>query len=374
VPAVRVVVASPLEAGSQWAHALNTIKMADGFARLGHEVTLVTRRDDGVERSMDELVDMYGLDPRLRWLQLKTTYAGIEVFRKGFPFSWRAYRTARSLKAELVYGRDFYFPWLCARAGINASAESHAPPGTNSTRFRTLVRATHFPKFRMWVTISEMLREYYAARGADASKIKVLPDAVDLSMFLRPADAGRSPFDGQRPNVVYAGHLYDYKGIPTILGAAQKLPQVDFHLVGGWPEDVERHSRDLSRRRIGNVRLHGLRRHSEVPMYLWHADVLLLPPSGTHPSAAWTSPVKLGEYLASGTPVVSTDIPALRTWLTGDETEFIEPDNPGAMATAITRLLADSSRRRSLSAKGVERARALSYEARAAAICRCLMH
>jgi glycosyltransferase involved in cell wall biosynthesis len=369
---MKIVVVSPLEAGSQWAHALNTIKMADGFAKLGHDVTLVTRRDRGRTKPKRELVEMYGIDERLHWNQLRTEYAGVSVFRKGFPFSWKAYRAAVPLKPDLVYGRDFYFPWLCARAGIDATAESHAPPGTDSLNFRTLVRASRCPNFRMWITISETLREYYASQGADASKIRVLPDAVDLSMFLRPRDAGESPYQGAGPNIVYAGHLYDYKGIPTILAAAGQLPGMVFHLLGGWPEDIERHQRTVNQQRLSNVRFHGLRKHSEVPGYLWHADVLLLPPSGKHPSAAWTSPVKLGEYLASGTPVISTDIPALRSWLTDEETSFVEPDSPDALAGAVNELLGNKARYEALSANGVNRAKSLSYESRAAAICQCL--
>jgi glycosyltransferase involved in cell wall biosynthesis len=371
---MKIVVASPLASGSQWAHALNTIKMADGFARLGHDVTLVTRRDGGQEIPHRELVAMYGIDERLHWDQLKTGYAGVDVFRQGFPFSWKAYRVARSLKADLVYGRDFYFPWLCAKVGIDATAESHAPPGTDSMRFRTLVRASRLPRFRMWVTISETLREYYASRGADASKIRVLPDAVDLSMFLRPGDPGVSPYRSARPKVVYAGHLYDYKGIPTILDAAGRLPDIEFHLVGGWPEDVDRHRRTADEHRLSNVTFHGLRKYSEVPAYLWHADLLLLPPSGDHPSAAWTSPVKLGEYLASGTPVISTDIPALRTWLTEVETRFVPPDDGRAMAGAVRELLDDRVRYNSLSVNGAARAQSLSYESRASAICGCVAH
>ena len=118
-----------------------------------------------------------------------------------------------------------------------------------------------------------------------------------------------------------------------------------------------------------NVTFHGLRKYCEVPAYLWHADLLLLPPSGGHPSAAWTSPVKLGEYLASGTPVISTDIPALRTWLTEKETEFVAADDGAAMAAAIRRLLRDKGRYDELSANGVTLAHSLSYETRAATIC-----
>ena len=44
---MRVLVASAFEAASQFAHAINTVKMAQGFARLGHQVTLVCRWPPG---------------------------------------------------------------------------------------------------------------------------------------------------------------------------------------------------------------------------------------------------------------------------------------------------------------------------------------
>ena len=40
-PKLRILVASGLETSAMYAHVLNTIKMAQGFARLGCDVTLV---------------------------------------------------------------------------------------------------------------------------------------------------------------------------------------------------------------------------------------------------------------------------------------------------------------------------------------------
>jgi glycosyltransferase involved in cell wall biosynthesis len=138
-----------------------------------------------------------------------------------------------------------------------------------------------------------------------------------------------------------------------------------FHLVGGLPEDVRRTREQLRDRGLRNVIVHGYQPPANVPPFLWHADVLLLPPSGNHPSARWTSPVKLGEYLASGVPVVSTRIPALRDWLTEDETRFVEPDDPAALAAGILDVLQDETLAESLSATGLRLAHTLAYKRRA---------
>jgi glycosyltransferase involved in cell wall biosynthesis len=87
-----------------------------------------------------------------------------------------------------------------------------------------------------------------------------------------------------------------------------------------------------------------------------------------HPSSAWTSPIKLGEYLASGTPLVATDIPALRDWITDKEAEIVSPDNVEGLAEGIRRLLHDKQRAEGLCEAGLERAQELSYERRAEAM------
>jgi glycosyltransferase involved in cell wall biosynthesis len=164
----------------------------------------------------------------------------------------------------------------------------------------------------------------------------VLPDAVDLDLFKRPNHV-IPQFNTKYINIVYAGHLYDYKGIPTILEAAKLLPDYQFHLIGGLPDDISRqHDRVISNNLL-NVHIYGHFQQKEVPKFLHSADVLLLTHTLNHPAANFTSPVKLAEYLASEVPVVASDIPALRDWLKDDEVIFTIPDNPESLAKGIKR-------------------------------------
>ena len=359
---MRIAFVAPLEAGSSFAHAINSVKMAEGFARLGHDVTLYCRRPRDGAVDVGEMASRYGLSQPIAW----QAYSGRWKEHRGF--TWRVLADLLRRRPDFVYARHYGVPVWAARLGIPTAVETHAHPDNTSRHFRRMLAASAHPRFRALVTISHYLADHYRSQGASAEKILVVPDAVDITLFSPPASLPDSPYESLGPHVTYAGHLYDDNGIPTVLGAAERLPQVQFHLVGGWPEDVARHRAAAERRGLANVRFYGLIPHAHVPSYLWHADLLLLPLSARHPCARWASPVKLGEYLASGTPAIVTSVPGLRDWLTDDLVRFTEPDDPQALASAIRQELENPQRATLRAARARQHAAGLSYTHRAARV------
>jgi glycosyltransferase involved in cell wall biosynthesis len=364
---MRILVASGFEASSQWAHTINSVKMAQGFARLGHQVTIVCRQPPDGKVSPAQLGTLYGLSEPMRWIQMPQ-----RVFRHPIEKQWGhallAIPAALWMQPDFVFARHYVFPWASSRLGIATIAESHAHPGNETAAFLRLVDATQHRAFRLWVTISQHLADHYQSLGVPKEKLAVLPDAVDLPLFQRPQPLPPCPYPSHDLNVAYVGHLYDDNGIPTVLEAAMRMPDTRFHFVGGWPEDITRQQKRAQTLGLTNVTFHGLQPQSLVPPFLWHADALLLPYSQYHPRAAWMSPLKLGEYLASGVPIVATDIPALRDLVTDEEVEFVPPDEAKALAEGIRRVLCDRPRAEQLRTTGLRKARGLSYERRAEAI------
>ncbi|MCC5786764.1 MAG: glycosyltransferase [Phycisphaerales bacterium] len=353
--------------GGPRAHAINVIKTAGGFARLGFEVTLLSPPPEG-GRSPIEVLEEHA-EPGLDAICCATPEA-----RSPDRFADWAREIATSNNASMVYARHFHGGIACARAGIPSVVETHAYIGDTNPILEATFGATRDPEtpLRLISTISQRLRAHYIERGADPDRVAVIPDGVDVEQFSMPSDPGPCPLPdlspgADAPRVVYCGHLYDWKGIPAIIDAARLRPGLAFHLVGGLPEDIERARSNAEG--LGNVSVPGRVAYREVPRRLWHADVLLLVPGASEPSKDWTSPVKLGEYLASGAPIVASNIPALRDWLGDEHADWCEPDDPASLASAIDRALAtgrDPDRVRARTAL----ARRLSYPSRAAAMCR----
>jgi glycosyltransferase involved in cell wall biosynthesis len=358
---MRVVVFGEFEADSPRAHAINVTKTAGGFERLGHDVTLVCRAPFGA-MDVEGLARHYG-EPGLRWVFVRPEDG--TAFRSG------AASLASETGADFVYARSFDAAAACAASGVPTVLETHAHVGDrNPALLRCIALAAKGGPLASVVTISESLREYYISLGAAAERVRVVPDGVDLELFTPPAPVPLPPWgDDGRRHAVYAGHLYDYKGVPTMLDAAGLRPGWEFDLVGGTPEDLARVSAVVAERGLKNVVLHGARPHAEVPRWLWRADALLLPPLGDDPSARWTSPVKLGEYLAAGPMIIASDIPGLRAWVSEPEVRWFRAGDAAGLAGGLDAAVAESLEHRA-SRRVAARARAemYCYPARARAI------
>lgn len=84
-----------------------------------------------------------------------------------------------------------------------------------------------------------------------------------------------------------------------------------------------------------NVQWVGRQRYTEVPSYLRHVDVGLVPYSDNEFNRA-SFPLKVLDYLAAGLPVVGSDLPSLR-WLDTDLTQLVTgaEDFADAVAQAL---------------------------------------
>jgi glycosyltransferase involved in cell wall biosynthesis len=147
--------------------------------------------------------------------------------------------------------------------------------------------------------------------------------------------------------ILYTGHLYEKKGAHILAEVAKLLPTVRVAFVGG----TEKHIRDFKKRygEIKNIKIVGHVPRTRIPKLLRAANVLVLPNSAkTEDSRELTSPMKLFEYMASGVPMVVSDVPAIREVLDERDAFFVSPDSVRALKKGIEEAMTQES--------GIERA------------------
>lgn len=345
---VRIAYLHPGSVPSLYANSVHAMRMCDAFAQAGHEVTLYTAPGT------------YTVDDPHAYYGVRHHFSVTTVPSPDYsPTGYRARADhVRSLLTrdppDLIYGHDLYA--LTAAAGVAPLIyETHRlRDDPNTLRIEEhLLRDT--PPARIVVITHALGRAYRRAYGhLGTLPIVVAPEAAEES---RPPTCPQSlpsmPGRPDVPNIGYAGHLYEGRGIDLILTLADRLPAFDFHLVGGAPEDLARWRKQGW---SANAYFHGHRPPGAVPTYYPLFDVVLAPyqakvyTAGGHcETSRWASPMKLFEYMAHGRAIIASDLLVLREILQdGVNCPLRPPDDPNAWADAVTHLVTDAVLGRSL--------------------------
>ena len=184
-----------------------------------------------------------------------------------------------------------------------------------------------------------------------AENIVVFPWGIDIKKFNLQVDGRdiRDNLDWQDNLVVVCtrqhkpvyGLEYLINAIPDVI---KKEPTARFLLIGSGPltDDLKQLVNDLSIEKY--VKFTGMIPNEELPKYLAASDIYV------SSSLSDGTSVCLLEAMASGLPVVVTDVDAILEWVTdGENGLVVHKKSPGALAKAICRLLEDDNLRKKFS-------------------------
>jgi glycosyltransferase involved in cell wall biosynthesis len=170
-----------------------------------------------------------------------------------------------------------------------------------------------------------------ARSAVDTDVFKVLDKSEARAVLGLPAGATIA---------VYTGHLFGWKGVDTLAEAARLVPEIQIVFAGGIERDVARFREQYGS--LPNITIVGFVPHEKMPLWQAAADVLVIPNSGKSKiSRHYTSPMKLFEYMASGRPILASDLPSIREILTEETGYFADADDPSSFADALKRITAD---------------------------------
>jgi phosphatidylinositol alpha-mannosyltransferase len=322
--------------------------LAESLIGLGHEVSVLTPVDDADGADLPSYVVAAGR-------AVPVPYNG-SVARLAFgPLSLtRTRRWLRRGRFDVLHLHEPTVPSLSMLACFAARGPMVATFHTATARSRALqvfgtTLQPGLEKITGRIAVSPAARRVVVEHlGHDAV---LVPNGVAVRHF---AGAQPLPDAPPGPTVVFLGRLDEpRKGLEVLLAAlpalTRQVPDVQL-LVAGPGE--------LDGRLPHNVHLLGLVSEADKPRVYASGDVYCAP--NTHGESFG---IVLIEAMATGTPVVASDLEAFRRVLDDGEAGVLVPvGDASALADALADLLGDPERRRHLSAAGSRVVQAYDWE------------
>jgi glycosyltransferase involved in cell wall biosynthesis len=343
-------------------------ELSAALVRAGHDVTVYTRRDDGV---LDRFVDAPGgyrvvhvpagpaapvpkdeLLPHMenfaKFLQLEWLRDPPDVVHAHFWMSGLASVLAAK-RPDVPVIQTFH-----ALGVVKRRHQGHAD--TSPPQRIGVERALARRVARVAATCSDEVFEL-VRMGLPRSRMSVVPCGVDVGRF---TSTGPVAFRRGYHRLVSVGRLLPRKGFDTVIAALRGLPGTELVIAGGPAKG--RLSDDDEAKRLKHfaaeagvaerVRLVGQVTRRDMPRLLRSADLVVCTP--------WYEPFGIVplEAMACGVPVVASAVGGLTdTVVDGVTGALVPPEQPAALAPTIRRLLNDPALRQAYGCAAVDRVR-----------------
>jgi glycosyltransferase involved in cell wall biosynthesis len=182
----------------------------------------------------------------------------------------------------------------------------------------------------------------YEAKCKQHVNVHPFPSSVDVDHFAKATLNPNEPHDLQNiphPRVGFIGVIDERMDIELLRQVSAERPDLHFVMIG----PVVKISED-ELPRGENVHYLGQKQYDDLPNYLAHLDVAMLP-FAINDSTRFISPTKTPEYLAAGKPVISTPIrDVVRPY--GEKDLVVIAENSEAFVVGLEHLLNDDQTQR----------------------------
>lgn len=220
------------------------------------------------------------------------------------------------------------------------------------TRAFSVVRPS-LKRANVLVVPSGFLEQIFAKRGFTTS---IVPNIVDLASFcadVRPREI--------EPHIIVARNLEPLYDNATAIRAfaivREEHPRARLTIAGTGPQRRELETLAYALKVGDAVTFVGRVENSDMPALYQTTDVAI------NSSLVDNMPISVLEALASGVPVVSTDVGGVPFLVMDGKTALLVPArDPAQMANAVLRILSDTSLRQNLVQAGFAHARQFGWE------------
>ncbi len=340
---MRLRYVSTIELPSNLANRIQILQVSDAFSRLVDDFALFVRSYRDIESVRKE----YAIGPfHIEQFRVKRI-PGLQAVQ----YLAKVMKTLRSEKPDFIYVRE---PILAAFLSLfyNVVFELHKKDDTFIERICYFILSR---RVKCIVTVNKNLNSVFKKYGCQAP-IRAEPDGVAVKNFsigISKEQCRKKCGLPKRKKIIgYVGRLTTMgvdKGFEHVLRALKVLRgrRSDFIFLNVGVLPSERAGLEEITKRHGLFDIVDMREYipyNKVPLYLKSCDVLIIPYPWTEHFAFFMSPLKLFEYMASGVPIVSSDLPAIKQIIeNGRNGVLYKHDDDTGFADALDHVLSDSS-------------------------------
>ncbi len=339
----KIVYIANIRLPTEKAHGVQIMNTCHAIAQLGREIELIVAdREQIIKQDIFEYYNLPGID-NFKITKIKTIgiwkpyYFGNILQNLQFVFKLQLHFIFNYglfyYKKFIIYSRDEFVIFSLLGKVKYIFWETHE--GHNNIFAKIILKF-----ITGLVCISGGLKDFYKnspslfllRRGT--MPILVAHDAVNVEEFFletSKADARKEfGLDLEKKIVMYVGKLDKAKGADTFAMASKFVAQdIQFVAVGAGPE----------KHHLQNIVYLPETPYSALHRLLKASDVLVIPNTGKDlVHSKYTSPMKLFAYLASGVPIVSSYIPAIREVVSKKEVWFFEADNAKNLGETVKKV------------------------------------
>lgn len=336
---------------SRAANSVHVMKMCEALAMLGHKVVLfVPKYHHNLLEETDDVYKFYKVKPlfkiiKIPWFKFKGSkylYSILLAF------------TIWLKRRGVIYSRDFYTSVASVYLGLDVIHEFHRTPIYKEGLLGEIIDKFYKSRYlKKIVVISDVLKQIFVSEGFKDTQLLVSHDAGSIPINSTKIELKTSN------NVGYLGHLYKGKGMEIIKEVAALLPKVNFHVIGGNIADINYWK---TKQVPVNIHFHGFIPQEKISKYLSALDIYLLPNQKSVniwgdkkvDIGAYTSPLKLFDYMGHKKPIIVSNISVLREVLNESNAIFCDPEKPEDWAQSIEFLLANPEHGTKLASKAFE--------------------
>lgn len=344
--AKKIVYVTSTRFPTEKAHGLATVKICEAFADNGCEVDIIAPRlwrKDNIDifqfyrvKNNFQIFKIPCIDLMPIKIFEKLTFILQSVSFSIFLIPYVIFKYRGDIKNFIFFSHDYIPLYFMTFLPVKIFYDVHHFPGNSFMYKRVMKKSFGFASQTNWKI--KALSEKFSI---NSNKIVYWPNGTDIDEFKNVISKEKAKIELKIPPnnkiVMYTGQLLDWKGVDSLIKSTKILPK-DFliYIIGGSERDVNNCKNITAEANDKRVVFVPFQPHHKIPLWLRAADVLVLPNTGKQKvSLYYTSPMKLFEYMMSGTPIVATRIPSIEEVVGDREVFFAQPDNPTSLARQI---------------------------------------